>query len=518
MFHISIRHFAAVLSVAATYVMQDAQAGQTSVCDRVADHVLVKFNPERLKSELGAKGRSDGSLIISRLGLPSAGRLEETAFSKWARRNSLRNKPAAQSADSEIDFSHFMYLKLPKGLTPEQCVSQLKGNPLIEYVEVDQIGTGGATVNDPQYPMQWHLAGSNGYPGRIHVPEAWDITTGTSDVIVAVLDTGCDTNNLEFAGRTVPGWDFVNSDSDPADDNGHGTAVAAVLCASANNWYYGAGVDWNCRLMPVKVLDANNTGAVSYWAQGVNWAVSNGAKIINLSAGTLGWNNSLHIAITNAIAHGVIFVTITHNYPARGISYPGSDPASITVGGVDANGARCSFSAYGTNIDLVAPATNIYSISTGGVWESWWGTSFAAPQVAGAASLICSLRPDLNNEQVRNLLCAGADDRVSSDTNDVPGFDNYYGWGLLNAQNSLVLAGTFVETMSRNENGDMVLSWSCPSNASNKLPYRIEFASDLLAGIWLPASNIVYAGTQASWIDNSTNAANRFYRIRIREP
>jgi subtilisin family serine protease len=506
----------AVLFVAAMYVMHDAQAGQTSVCDRVADHVLVKFNPEHLKTEFGAKRTYDYSLIINRLGLPAGGRLEETAFARWARGNSIRNKQSQTSSDPGADFSHFMYLKLPKGLTPEQCVSQLKGSPLIEYVEVDQIGTGGATPNDPQYPMQWHLAGSNGYPGRIHAPEAWDITTGTSDVVVAVLDTGCDTNNLEFAGRTVPGWDFVNGDSDPADDNGHGTAVAAILCASANNWSYGAGIDWNCRLMPVKVLDANNTGAVSYWAQGIDWAVSNGAKIINLSAGTLGWNNSLHIAITNAVGHGVIFVTITHNYPGLGILYPGSDPASITVGGVDTNGTRCSFSAYGTNIDLVAPATNMYTVTTGDVWETWSGTSFAAPQVAGVASLICSLRPDLNNEQVRNLLCAGADDRVSSDTNDVPGFDNYYGWGLLNAQNSLILAGTSFEPMSRSENGDMVLSWPCPPNASNKLPYRIEFTSDLQAGDWLSASNIVYVGTQASWIDNSTNATNRFYRIRIR--
>jgi len=477
------------------------------------DHVLIKFRQAAIEEKLGKLNRRSGKAIVSELGLTADARLEETCFTKWCR-NRIPSKQN-EWKEADVDASEFMYLKLPTNITPRECVKRLKNNPLIEYVEVDPIGFGGATpTNDTYYAMQWHLAGNAGQVGHVHAPEAWDITTGTSDVIVAVLDTGCDPNNLDFAGRLVPGYDFVNSDPDPADDHGHGTAVSAVLCASANNGSYGVGLDWHCRLMPVKVLKpaagGTTSGNYSWWTQGINWAVTNGAKVINLSAG--GWdsdtNNTLHTAITNAIAHGLIFVTITHNDPVKGISYPGSDPVSITVGGSDTNGTRCGFSAYGTNLDLLAPATNIFTVTTGGVWDAWGGTSFAAPQVAGVAALICSIRPNLNNEQVRNLLCAGADD-------DAMGFNIYSGWGRLNAYNSLVLAGTAFEEIAQTNNGDIVLAWKCPPNASNKLPYIVEYTASLTGGTWSAFSNITYDAERASWTTQPTNTPT-FYRIKVR--
>jgi subtilisin family serine protease len=516
MFRILIRTGLFISLFAVAGAVLETQAGQAPSLGHVTDHVLVRFNPEQVRTRFGTMERYDCGMVVDRLALSAGCRLEETAFARWERNK--RGQKQRDNGDPGIDLSGFMYLKLPHGMSPEDCVAQLKGNPLFDYVGVDPIGIAGSTPNDPQYPAQWHLAGTNGYAGRIHAPEAWDITTGTSDVIVAVLDTGCNTNSVELAGRTVPGYDFINDDNDPADDNGHGTMVASIICAKANNSSYGAGIDWHCRLMPVKVLKSDSTGGYSYWVQGINWAVTNGAKIINLSAGGTDWDYNLHTAITNAVAHGVIFVTITHNYPALGILYPGFDPASITVGGTDTNGQRCFFSAYGTNIDLVAPGTNIYTISTGNVWNAWSGTSFAGAQVSGVAALICSIRPELNSEQVRNLLCAGADDQCDSDTNDIPGFDIYYGWGRLNAYNSIVLAETEFDTISRATNGDIILSWKCPPNASNKLPYKLEYTADLRTNGWISASNIACGSSLASWTDSPTNSTSRFYRIRVREP
>lgn len=130
---------------------------------------------------------------------------------------------------------------------------------------------------------------------------AWDITHGTTNVIVAVLDSGL-TPSAEFTNRLVAGYNFVSNTTDTTDDHGHGTAVAGVILANANNTNLVAGVDWYCRLMPIKVLDANNTGLYSWWAQGIDFAVTNGAKVINLSAGGSSTSTTLTRTITNAIA------------------------------------------------------------------------------------------------------------------------------------------------------------------------------------------------------------------------
>jgi subtilisin family serine protease len=270
-------------------------------------------------------------------------------------------------------------------------------------------------------------------------------------VIVAVLDTGCDTNIMEFRGRTVPGTNFVAPYGLPNDVYGHGTVVASIVCANANKNTNIAGLDWNCRLMPVKVIGDDGTAFYSDWAQGVYWAVNNGARVINLSAGgTAPITTDLSEAIAWAVSNGAVFVTVTHNQNTNGVTVPGTHPDAIAVGGSDREGRRWTNSPtfgsnYGTNIALVAPAFDISFVGMGGITGVGSGTSVAAPQVAGVASLILSIRPDLDSRQVRDLLCEGADDRVSADPLDTEGYDLYYGWGRLNAYRSLWMA-SFVVT------------------------------------------------------------------------
>src|SRR5258708_8496512 len=232
-------------------------------------------------------------------------------------------------------FPRLKYLRLNPPANPLDVIKRLTGHYLVEYAELDHVGTGGASVpTDANYGSQWHLP-------KIAAPYAWDITTGSSSIVVAVLDTGLNNFNGEFSGRTVAGYDFVNNDSDPADDYGHGTAAAGVIAANANNGVLVAGVDWKCKVMPVKVLDANNSGYYSWWAAGLDWAVAHGCKVANLSAGGFASDITLTQSILNAISNGIVFVTITHNDGVGTIRFPGNLTNCITVGPTDAQDRKC---------------------------------------------------------------------------------------------------------------------------------------------------------------------------------
>ena len=291
---------------------------------------------------------------------------------------------------------------------------------------------------DPSYDVQWHHE-------NIDSNRAWEISTGDDSIVIAVLDTGINTSLAEFSGRLVAGYDFVNSDNDPMDDDGHGTSVASVIAANTNNGIGGTGLDWNCRLMPVKILDSSGYGFYSWMTSGINYARENGANVINLSAGGSSASSSMTVAVDNVIASGIIFVTVSHNDGEAAIRFPGSLAQSICVGSVDVNDNRASNSNYGPELDLVAPGKSIKTIDLNGTIKSISGTSFAAPLVAGTVGLLLTIDPEIDQNSALEYLIAGAEDRVGDELEDVLGFDNYYGWGRLNTYNSLKLAQTAVE-------------------------------------------------------------------------
>jgi subtilisin family serine protease len=476
--------------------------------------LLVKLKPGFV-SHLHARGHgvSLGGAGAA-LGLSPAATLKEPAI------NRLLNRQApGDSSTNQPNFDRFLYLQLPPGADRGKVLSNLRRHPWVDYAEEDGVGSGGFIPNDPDFRSQWHHRNVSQPAAAIQTTFAWDVTSGTSNVIVAVLDSGLNTALAEFAGRVLPGFNFASNNAAVDDDHGHGTAVAGTLAAAGNNQALVAGVDWHCRLLPVKVLGYDNTGQYSWWAQGIDFAVSRGAKVINLSAGGFGTSTTLTRAITNAIARGTIFVTISHNDGSGTVRYPGNLPECITIGATDSHDRRCGFSNFGPQVDLVAPGTNIVTVGSNGSAQSWWGTSFAAPLVSGVCALMAAVRPDLDPQQARNLLVAGADDLVG-DAEDQPGYDPYYGWGRLNARNSLILAQTRIRSLVPTNGTDLHLSWACPTNAATKNLYQIERASSA-DGPWSLASKpdqFVFNGNECGWIDPraATNRTQSFYRIRLR--
>jgi thermitase len=362
-----------------------------------------------------------------------------------------------------------------------------------DYVEPDYIGHGGGqeicppdvTPNDTYFSRQWGLKNDGTFAqspavanNDIKAVQAWDITTGSTSVITCILDSGMKLDHPDFAGRIwqntkeiagngkdddangkiddTQGWDFANGDNNPTDDHGHGTNVGGIVGATGNNGAGYAGMDWKCNLMVIKGLDSNNSGLYSWWEAGIYYAVDNGAKVINMSLVGSSSSASLEAAINYAWTKGVIIAACMGNDNVGDKRYPAAYSNLIAVGSSDANGKRSapffwsttSGSNYGSHIDVSAPGNFIFGLnhtSNTNFGSYWGGTSQATPHVAGLASLILAVKPNLTPAQVKNVIERSCDDRTGAATEDIAGFDNYFGWGRINAQKALTIATSIKE-------------------------------------------------------------------------
>ena len=497
---------------AATDIRNRGDLEQVNGQYRHNDRILIRW-----KADARIQGRPARTCtpaeLCSTLGLPAGVTVKNNPAA-----DILREQAGSQGKPGEngLHFDSFQILRLNDRVCVSKALDTLSDHPLLEYAEADGIGTGGGFVpDDPGFDLQWHHE-------KIGSTNAWIHGSGSHEVILAVLDTGLNTNLPEFAGRLVPGYDFVNDDTNPDDDHGHGTAVAGTAAATGNNATLIAGMTWNARIMPVKILGEDLFGYYSWWAAGVDFAVSNGVKVINLSAGGDDTNSSLERSIENAINAGVIFVSITHNDGTGTIRFPGRLPSSITVGATTESDSKTTFSNWGPEIDLVAPGLTIYTVSHTGSIASRWGTSFAAPLVSGVACLVASSRPGITQAEMNSLLCAAAADQVGG-VLDTPGFDNYFGWGRLNADETLSLARSAPHTLSVTTGSVAVLQWDVPENAADKKPYNVSYSSNLTEWITIQRpSNLVYSGETAAWTDDGSETSikflqgeQRYYRIEV---
>jgi thermitase len=303
-----------------------------------------------------------------------------------------------------------------------ELVAYFKSHPAVKYVEPNTLYHPNELPNDVLYQSyQWNLP-------MIHTDTAWRETTGNPNVIIAVVDTGVDRNHPEFQGQLVPGYNVIDQNDNPQDDNGHGTHVAGIIAARTNNVEGIAGIDWNSKIMPVKTMGADGSGSVFDIADGIVWAVDHGANVINLSLGEYEDSSYLHDAIRYAKDKNVLVVAAMGNDNTNRPSYPAAYPEVLAVCATDENGNRADFSNYGPNAGISAPGVSIASTYPDHRYAALSGTSMASPHISGVAGLIRAINPKLSADQVRDIL-----QRTATDVGS-PGKDPYFGAGLVNVQ------------------------------------------------------------------------------------
>ncbi|MBJ7259877.1 MAG: S8 family serine peptidase [Chthoniobacterales bacterium] len=317
-----------------------------------------------------------------------------------------------------------------------RVIAALSNNPNFEFAEPDYTAQIILTPNDPYYASyQWHLP-------KVGAPAAWDTTTGSAAVTIAVVDSGVEATHPDLAGRVLVGYDFVNGDANPADDNGHGTAVAGVAAAGGNDGIGVAGAAWNVSILPVKVMNSAGSGSYSSIANGITYAADRGAKIINLSLSGTSSSSTLQNAVSYAWNKGVLLVAAAGNNGSSSAVYPAAYPNMVAVSATTSSDTLASFSSYGSFVDLSAPGQDITTSWLNSGYVTISGTSFSSPLTAGVAALALSRNPGLSNAQLSSLLTANTDDLGA------PGYDIYFGAGRLNAAKVVAAAVPVADTVA----------------------------------------------------------------------
>jgi len=322
------------------------------------------------------------------------------------------------------------------------------------------------TPNDPLYWLQW--AFNDKELAKLYFPEAWDITKGSSDIVIAVLDTGFDVVHPDMAGKnTGNGYDFVDNDFGIQDSHGHGTLVSGIEAANSYNGIGVVGACWNCKILPIRVCNDNDQDPYqcshSRVVAGIHWAVDHGAKIINMSLagsttffGSIVWQDAIDYAYEKDVVLVAAAGNHSENLDIPYTSYPAQANHVIAVGAINKNNQRCDNSAdscnwggenagsgYGYRLDVMAPgsldivSTDISGTAgfvSGDYYANMGGTSAATPFVSGLVGLMYSINPTLKPDKVIQILHDS-----SYNIGPIEHPDRYYGYGRINAYGAVVL-------------------------------------------------------------------------------
>ena len=440
--------------------------------DFVPGEILVRFRSETRATVARAQA------LVSRFGLLRKGSLSRgVEMLSVPRPNQVsRGAAAGKKVFPKKDDAAEL-----KALTLDR-IRSLQKDPEVEYAEPNFIRKPCVSPDDPGFELQWHYQ-------LINLPEAWDITTGSDDITVAVLDSGILSSHPDLGARLTDGYDFVSQvdnandgdgrdpdPEDPGDDpegensSFHGTHVAGTVGAATNNGLGVAGVTWNTRIMPLRVLgleggtDADVAQAIRY-AVGLNnnsgTVPERAANIINMSFGGPAFSQTVQDAVLDARAEGAILVAAAGNESTRLAYYPASLDGVISVSAVDLNLHKAAYSNFGSFVDVAAPGGDTSAdlngddfgdgiLSTLGneqgefFYRFYQGTSMAAPHVAGLLALMLAVNPDLTPTDIDQLLAGTHPDTEVRITQDLgaAGRDDIYGHGLIDAAQAVVAAGS----------------------------------------------------------------------------
>ncbi|NLY43187.1 MAG: S8 family serine peptidase [Clostridiaceae bacterium] len=311
--------------------------------------------------------------------------------------------------------------------TDYSLIEKLVKEGKVLYVEEDLGMSLNKVPNDTYYSQQWNLP-------MVGAEEAWDITTGSPEIIVAVIDTGLYYEHPDIdRSRTLPGYNYLTDSTDTYDSTGHGTKVAGIILANTNNGQGLSALTWNVRVKPLHCFDENGNANQSNISRAIYDAVDlYGAKVINISAGSQGYTRTLLNAVEYAISKNVIIVAAAGNDGIEKANFPASFDNVIGVGSVDRNKKVSNFSQR-RGVFVTAPGEKVLLLgsSSGNKYVTDSGTSFSAPHVSAIVALMASIKPDLTVEECRQILAATSEDL------GVPGPDPEYGYGLVDARKAL---------------------------------------------------------------------------------
>jgi len=381
----------------------------------VPGRVIVKFR--RLASGVTGKvsttqfARLPGELggLLSRYGVISLKKI----FSDVSDHSVVRYSSLLKRDVFVPDLYDWSVLEAPPSIDVEQFAESLKSEPLIEYAGPDYLSRVlETTPNDPDFSQQWHLKNTGQTGGTagadVKATFAWDRTTGSSAIKIAILDTGVSKTHADLAANRIAGYDYIDDDADPDDTEGHGTHVAGIIAAEGDNGASTTGLMWRAAVMPVRVCGGAGCPD-SAIAGGLQYAADNGAKVINMSLGGTTDDPAVKAAVDYAVGLGALVVAAAGNDGNETPFYPAAYSDVIAVCATDYKDQLASFSNRGNWVTLCAPGKDILSTAKGGGTALMSGTSMACPMVAGAAGLILSRSPSALASSVRDLLTAGAD-------------------------------------------------------------------------------------------------------------
>ena len=305
---------------------------------------------------------------------------------------------------------------------PNAVLNKYKNSKFIEYVEPNYTRESTVAPNDPGFKTYTSLYTA------LNAQNGWDIASGGGPII-AIIDSGI-ANHADLP-KPVASYSAVSSLAPSNDKLGHGTQVAGTAAAIGNNSVGAAGINWNAQLMAVKIDDANGVMSVANVAKGIIWAADNGAKVINLSLSSASPSITEQNAIDHAYKKGCAIFATTGNNAKNTINYPAGYSNVMAVGATDNGTTRATYSNYGPGIDIVGIGT-YYTTTASGGYTTPGGTSFACPQVAGLASLMWAVNPNLTNAEIYSFIRQGAKPLGG-------GFNEQTGYGLIDIGKTLRL-------------------------------------------------------------------------------
>lgn len=399
-------------------------------------------------------------------------------------------------ADEDYRLIGYSDNRLARLTTADLEAFKLKAYDYLEYAEENQVCYSLRSANDYYFGDQWAL-------DALNTQAAWDITTGSPTVLIAVIDSGIMRDHPDLNDADIRnGWDYLAGDICRYDFFGHGTEVTGVIAAETNNGDGISGLCWNAAVIPYLVLNNEGVGSSIDITSAIYDAADNGCKVINLSLGGPSYSAAQNEAIQYAYGKGCIVVAASGNNSGSSYSYPASYDHVISVGSINSSLIKSDFSQYNDRVLVCAPGEDIITTSLDG-YNMVCGTSFSSPYVAGIAALAVSMNPNLTYDGFLKLI------QLSSTDLGTPGYDPQYGYGLIDIEKMLTITPASVTGLKAVSTGSTSarLTWTPVGNAEGYSIYRSTSATGSYSAVAATTSN-TYTNT------GLTKGRTYFYKVK----